>query len=221
MNINRYIWPTRLKRFANRFPGRAFTLLDVGCANGSVGIVKHWLPQCRYFTIDITDAHLSPDDRKQIEAFYQVDLESNDLSALKDQKFDAIVVAHVIEHLSNSLDVLKSLAQRLEPGGCIYVEFPSVRSLNLPNARHTLNFSDDPTHIRVYDVREVANVFLANGLRIVRAGRRREWIRIALSLFTIPIQILTWVKEGRLNGVGLWDLFGFADFVYAVREKRG
>lgn len=215
-NINYYIQPPRFKRIAS-LGDKSFNMLDVGCANGSVALAKRWFPKCRYHGLDITDGYLTDADRAAMEQFYKCDLETSDLSELPDQKFDVIVIAHVIEHLTNSLQVLARLTKKLAPGGHIYVEFPSVNALSLPSARGTLNFCDDPTHIRLYDVKEVANVFLANGLKVIRGGRRREWLRILLSPLTLPTQIKTLLTEGRLDATGLWDLMGFAEFVYARR----
>lgn len=221
MNLNWYIPPTRLKRFVKSYAGRPCRLLDIGCANGSYRLTRHWLPGCSYYGLDIIEGNLTAQERGEIAGFYLADLEKDDLSQLPNDFFDIIVVSHVIEHLTNSLDVLGRLCAKLKPGGHIYVEFPSVRALNLPEAKHTLNFSDDRTHVRVYDVREVANVMFANGLRVVRGGRRREWLRVLLSVGTFPMQVLTYVREGKLHGTGLWDLLGFADFVYARKPIEG
>jgi len=195
-------------------------MLDVGIANGSVGLAKQWFPKCEYYGLDITDEYLTEQDKSAIREFFLADLETDDLARLPDAFFDVIVMSHVVEHLKNSLTVVGKLAHKLAPGGYFYLEFPSVRSLNLPEARHTLNFSDDPTHIRIYDVREIANTLMDNGLRIVRGGRRREWSRIFLSVLSLPLQLLIYLREGRLYGIGLWDLMGFADFVYARRPNK-
>jgi SAM-dependent methyltransferase len=220
MNINYYLAPTRYKRFLRRYAGKSVKLLDVGTAAESVALAKHWLPQCRYFGLDITDAHLSDDDRASMEALILADLESDPLDRLEDGFFDVIVMSHVLEHLVGGLPALERLCRKLAPGGHIYVEFPSVRSLNLPEARHTLNFSDDTTHIRVYDIKEVANTLMSSGLRVIRAGRRREWLRVLLSVATLPRQLSCYLKEGRLHGIGLWDIMGFADFVFARRPEK-
>jgi SAM-dependent methyltransferase len=221
MNLNWYLPPTRLKRFAKFFVDKPCKVLDIGCANGSYRLIRHWLPKCSYYGLDITEENLTPQERSEVAGFYLADLEKDDLARLPDGFFDVIIVSHVIEHLTNSLDVLGRLCRKLAAGGHIYVEFPSVRSLNLPEAKHTLNFSDDPTHVRIYDVREVANVMFANGLRVVRGGRRREWLRVFLSVGTFPIQLVTYLREGKLHGTGLWDLLGFADFVYARKPADG
>ncbi len=215
MNINTIIAPPKYRRLRRTFRSREFKLLDIGTFADSPTMAKRWLPQCRYHALDIVDEHLTAEDRAKIDTLYLADLEKDPLDALPDGFFDAIVIAHVLEHLHNGLPALERLSRKLAPGGFLYAEFPSVRALNLPEAKHTLNFSDDATHVRVYSIQEVANTLMLGGLRIVRAGRRREWLRVALGLATLPVQLLTYLREGRLHGQGLWDLLGFADFVYA------
>ena len=218
-DINKFLTPTKYKWFRKELSGKKFRLLDVGCTNKSSLLAKFWFPECEYHGVDLTDAHITQDEKAMIDRFYQANLETSDLSEIPDGAYDVIIVAHVIEHLTNSLEVLGRLTRKLAKGGRIYIEFPSVRSLALPSAKVTLNFCDDPTHVRVYDLRDVANVLLANELKIIRGGRRREWVRIFIFPITIPLQITNLLKEGRLHGLGMWDLMGFADFVYARKSE--
>jgi SAM-dependent methyltransferase len=217
VDINHYLIPPRLRLFRKDFDNRPFTLLDIGCTSGSSLVTKAWYPNCAYVGLNLSRDVLSAGEIAAMDEFIEADLERDDLSRLPDGSFDVIVVAHVIEHLSNGLAVLSRLATKLAAGGRLYVEFPSVRSLGLPSAVGTLNFCDDPTHIRLYDVKEVANELLASGLRIVRGGRRKDYRRMLLAPLTLPLQIKTLLREGRLHGTGMWDLLGFADFVYARR----
>jgi SAM-dependent methyltransferase len=220
-DVNRYLMPPRLKRFRSDVGDRAFNLLDVGCANGSAPLTRRWYPQCRYFGIDKGREHLSATEIEAMDEFFVADLEFDDLTRLPAQFFDVIVVAHVIEHLSNGLEVLARLTTKLAPGGRMYIEFPSARSLGLPSAVGGLQFCDDATHIRVYDICDVANALLSEGLTVVKAGRRTEYLRILLSPLTLPLQIRTLITQRRLHASGLWDLLGFADFVYARRRANG
>ena len=102
------------------------------------------------------------------------------------QMFDIIILNHVIEHTINGLELLAAVAKMLKPDGCIYIEFPSVRSLNLPSMRGTLNFCDDKTHLRIYSIQEVANILLQENCSIIKAGRRFNFFSILL----LPIRIL-------------------------------
>ena len=79
----------------------------------------------------------------------------------------------------------------------------------------TLNFCDDETHVRVYSVAEVANTLLASGFRIVRAGTRRDWLRIFLLPIMVPVK---YVLRRELSAGDFWDITGFASYVLAVKR---
>ena len=217
LNINNYVIPPRLKLFRNSVD-EDFTILDVGCGQESVLFTKKWYPRCRYFGLDLSRDSFSSEELSHMEKLFIADLDRDDLSELPDAHFDVIVMSHVIEHVWDGLPAVARLTKKLAPGGRIYIEFPSVRSLA---SRRRLRFCDDPTHVRVYDVKEVANVLLANGLKVITAGRRREWLRVALFPLAIPSHIKTLLSSGRLTGAGLWDLCGLADFVYAEMPSSG
>jgi len=207
--------PPRLRYFYPRFKGESFALLDIGCGNHSASITKKWFPRCRYSGVDREMYNIDETDLRSADHFFLLDLDRSNLEEIPDGHFDAILASHVIEHLHSGLKVLQILVSRkLKPGGLIYVEFPSIRSLALPNMPGTLNFCDDETHIRLYDVKDVANALLDNSMRIIRAGRRRCIDRILL----MPIKILReTVRRHELRGGWFWDLLGFADFVFAQK----
>jgi SAM-dependent methyltransferase len=143
-----------------------------------------------------------------------------DLTALRfddipNAAYDVILMAHVIEHLHNGDEVLRGLAPKLRPGGMIYVEFPGPRSLRLPSKRGTLNFWDDPTHVRVFTSAEVSTLLTSLGFQIVRSGVRRDWLRVAL---TPAIAVHSKWKNGYVAGGVFWDLAGFAEGVVAVKN---
>ena len=211
--------PHRLKRFARDFGvDKPLRILDIGCGNHSATRTKRWLPKSRYYGLDIQNYNNDDADFDAMEQFYRVDL-SGDLSQLglvPDNSFDAIVMAHVIEHLPNGLEVVSVLTKKLCHGGRIYIEFPGQRSLGLPSVRGTLNFCDDPTHVHVYQVAEIANLLLANNCKILSAGTRRDWPRLVLT----PLNFLyQWFRDGSPSAVTLWDISGFAEYVYAERRN--
>lgn len=209
----RPMMPVRFKRFYREFRDKSFCLLDVGCGNSSATQTIKWFPRCRYFGVD----RISPDGRELacMERFFPIDLSREGLAAIPERGFDVILFSHCIEHLPNGLEVLNGLCGKLAPGGRIYIEFPSERSLRLPHMKGTLNFHDDPTHVRLYTLDEVAAAVRACGLEILRAGRRRDWATILLS----PIhQLHHLLKHRRISAAALWDLLGFADYVYARRQ---
>ena len=64
---------------------------------------------------------------------------------LADNHYDLIILSHVIEHINNGLDVVERLSKKLKFGGHIYIEYPSLKSLQLPSAQGSLHFCDDDT----------------------------------------------------------------------------
>ena len=208
----RLLRPPSYRLFYWRLRNQKFRLLDVGCGNHSASRTRRWFPRCLYHGIDRGVYNNSEDDFRQMEAFYDLDLTTGCLSAVPDETFDLVLVNHVIEHIPNGLEVLGRLTGKLKPGGRIYVEYPSVRSLSLPSMRGTLNFCDDPTHIRLYGLDEVATVLSAGNMKILRAGARRDWLHIAL----FPLLVLPYWFQGY-PAAAFWDLLGFADYVYAER----
>lgn len=209
--------PHKFREVKRRFGARAFTLLDVGAGNHSATLTRRWFPNCRYTGLDRErDYHNTAADFAAMDAFVEMDLTRLDFSVLPDGAFDVILMAHVVEHLANGDEVLRGLVPKLSPGGMIYVEFPGERSLHLPSWRGTLNFHDDPTHVRLYTFHEVAGILSGCGLRIDRAGRRRDGTAIAL----MPLLALNALRlHGYVPGGIFWDLLGFADFVVGTRPS--
>lgn len=209
--------PVALKRFYKTHRDREFTILDVGCGYHSPRRAKRYFPRCEYYGIDRNIVELDSSDMDAMEAFYQIDLDHDSLDTVPAASFDVVVMSHVIEHLRNGLRVLDALATKVKPGGCIYLEFPSAASLATPRGhRGCLHFSDDSTHVRLYSVQEVANALLTRDFEIIAGGRRRDPMRLLLT----PIALLAGLARGDIwsGGRRLWDLFGFADFVYARRK---
>ena len=119
----------------------------------------------------------------------------------------------MIEHTLKGLDILNIIVPKIKRNGCIYIEFPSAKSLSLPSMRGTLNFCDDKTHLRVYSVREIANNLLINKCSIVKAGKRLNFFSIVL----MPFRLLNCIFFNKSPAGVFWDITGFADFIFAYK----
>lgn len=225
MKPSRLFIPPRYALLRKIFRDRPFRMLDVGCGHQSFALAKRYLPKATYHGVDKRRKG-EPSQYDEMDRFFDLDLQRDSLDPIENDRYDAIVFSHTIEHLANGEEVLRALVPKLKVGGYLYLEFPSLKSLYLPSAEGTLNFFDDPTHIRVYDVKELCNLLLACRMRVLRAGRARNLWRAAL---LGPVALLHsaahWLRHGRLSAKGLADLVGFADYILAVRhdiplEKR-
>lgn len=205
-----------LKKSKRKFSDSCI-LLDIGCGNNSPSITTATFPEIEYWGLDKEEYNLSDKDVEILaDKFIKIDL-SLQTSLLKEKLpydyYDFIIMGHIVEHLDNGLEIIDILCSKLKTGGGIYIEFPSAKSLSLPSAPGTLNFCDDNTHVRVYTIQEIANVLLKNRFKIIKAGTRRSLI----NLFIFPIHIVIKLLQRKPYAVALWDVFGFAEFVYAEK----
>lgn len=195
------------------FGSKPFRLLDIGAGNHSASKAKRVFPHCEYHGVDLEKAYNnSEEDFKLMHAFYEMDLTLLDFSSIPDNYFDAILMAHVIEHLYNGDDVVTGLLPKLKSGGYIYLEYPGEKSTRLPSMYGSLNFRDDPTHVRLYSVGELSELLEANGCKVLKGGiRRNTWFMMAM-----PFKIIKcWFTGKKLQGNIFWDVLGFAEFVWA------
>ena len=200
-----------------RLAGRRPRILDIGCGYGSPRKWKHYIPECEYFGLDRTREFLLKDDFQMMERFYLANLDTDTLREVPNGYFDAVVLSHVIEHVWRGESCLKRLAAKLRPGGVMYVEYPGVRSLQVPHGGPgmNLNFHDDASHIRIYSLVAISNVLLRAGCSIVHAGIRRDWVRLLLTPFLAARGFL---QHGNMLSGRLWDFFGTAEVVIARRR---
>ncbi len=212
------LMPPKLKPF-RRLRGENVAILDVGCGNHSPSVAKHWFPTAAYHAIDCVVYNNTPDDVTAIDSFYCLDLQTSSLDEVPDDHFDAIIMAHVIEHVTNGEDVIRALARKLKPGGRIYVECPSEQSLKLPSGVDSLNFHDDPSHVRLYSLPVLRRACEDSGLRVLQAAVRRDPVWMCVGLLQLPRQVKALIGQHKPYGPGLWDLLGFAHFVLAERPS--
>lgn len=199
-------------RFIEKHIGqKPFNLLDIGAGNHSASKTKKWYPDCIYHGVDLDRTYNNDEsDLRLMHAFYEMNLEALQFDSIPEAHFDFIMCAHVIEHLRNGDMVLEKLLSKIKPGGYLYVEFPGYRSTQLPSMYGTLNFYDDHTHVRIYSVRELMNLFLRNGVKVKSGGTRRHLPTMLLMPLKIVHNLI--VYRNVLASI-FWDYFGFAEYV--------
>ena len=218
MRIARYICPTKFIYARRRLSVAMPRILDIGCGNNSPSTTKHWFPGCHYAGADIARYNNSDQDIAAIDAFYLLGVDGSGYAAIPDSSYDFVILNHVVEHMEDSAPILSTICAKLKPGGYIWIAFPSLCSLSLPPAAGSLQFCDDPTHVYVPDVREVSNVLLANDVKVLHAGRSRDFIRELIGAAILPFAFLKRLVTGRLSAKGLWYILGFEDHVFGQRK---
>lgn len=195
--------------------GKNWNILDIGAGSHSASITKEWIPSCHYTGVDLPGSYENDaKDFKAMDEFIEMDLTELNFDKIPNDRFDLLIMSHVIEHLKNGDEVVKGLVPKLRSGGLMYIEFPSERSVDFPSKPETLNFYDDPTHCRIYTVKELEGALKEKGMLIKSSGIRRQWINILLMPFKIIYQKLT---KGFVRGGVYWDYYGFAEYICAVK----
>jgi trans-aconitate methyltransferase len=208
--------PAKYRYLNKLFKQGEFVLLDIGAGNHSASKTKKWFPNCEYHGLDLNKNYNNDEnDFKLMQSFYELNLEDLNLDSVPNAHFDFIMMAHVIEHLKNGDQVLVKLLAKLKPGGYLYVEYPGIRSTRLPRMKGTLNFFDDETHVRVYSLTELYNLFLKNNTEIIKGGTRRYMPNILM----MPLKVIhNLIKFGKILPSIFWDFFGFAEFIL-IKKK--
>ena len=186
--IGWFEFPHRLLavRSAVRRPGAQ--LLDAGCGNHSPSVTKRFFPDVEYSGIDNSDWNRDVGDAAAIDHFYELSLDDEAvLAKVPDDRFDAVVCSHVLEHLQDPTMTANALVRKLRPGGLAYFEVPSPRTVDWPHAkdgwwgiRGCLNFYDDPTHVAPVDLADIASSLRSEGHVVTGPKRRRLARRVVL-----------------------------------------
>jgi len=201
--LNKWIYSSNLR------------LLDVGCGNHSATSVKKNFPWVKYYGIDRENYNNYNGDFALMEKYYQKDLDNDDLNDLPKDFFDIIICAHVIEHLYNGEALIEKLKPLLKKNGILYLEFPSERSKKFPSMSGTLNFYDDPTHVKAYSLRKLSSFIEKLGFHTIKKGTHRNPIKILLLPLNILISLYLY---GKIIGDSFYDLYGFAE--YGIWKKN-
>ena len=98
-------------------------MLDIGCGNGNIlrGFARNF-PNWKLSGIDSSGRW-----RESIMGIPGVENFEADLTSLGEQKFDAIVMSHVLEHIPNPAAYLRGLHRYLSPGGALFIAVPDIR----------------------------------------------------------------------------------------------
>ncbi|MDE2399300.1 MAG: class I SAM-dependent methyltransferase [Burkholderiales bacterium] len=167
-------------------PGAAMSVLDVGCSNGALGASLRGEKAGRQVWGIEFDAEFARQASERLDHVLHANLEQFDWeSGLGTQRFDCVVFADVLEHLSDPPRHVRGAAARLNPGGCVVVSLPNIRHVSalasiygrghFPRRERGLF---DGTHLRWFTLADARSMLREAGLEVeaesyaMRAGDR-------------------------------------------------
>ena len=158
---------------------------------------------------------MMPAGKPNDAVFYQVDPLGRKIDVAADY-FDLVVASHVLEHVTDPLDLFQELGHVCKPGGKIYIETPSDRSLTIKSDKdvqsHSFySFWDDPTHIRPWTPAALYRLAVCHGYYPLEATYMTTW----KDRFLFPIKwiIYSLAKNGHKLTEALWAAKGWSCFV--------
>jgi 2-polyprenyl-3-methyl-5-hydroxy-6-metoxy-1,4-benzoquinol methylase len=156
--------------------GKNKRVLEVGSGPGSITKLLSSVSNCRVTALDV-DAESIRKLETYCERTYHVDLNTSNWQNLlqKEEKFDVLVAADVLEHLYDPLAVLKTMKDFLGNDGYIVISLPhvghSVISACLLDEDFEYGDSGllDKTHIRFFGIKNMQKLVEDCDMKILQA----------------------------------------------------
>lgn len=135
-------------------------ILDVGCSSGSfLNIARE--QQWRTFGLELNDAEI----KAAIRAGHHV-LQTTIEQASFKERFEAITLWDVFEHIKDGLSFLAATRGLLAPGGVVFIQSPSRDSLAARIMREHCNMFDGLEHVNLYGERQLSVLAKRAGFRV-------------------------------------------------------
>ncbi|MDV7340793.1 class I SAM-dependent methyltransferase [Terasakiella sp. A23] len=149
--------------FSKEFLPKDARILEIG--TGAGGIPKIFQDEAGY-----TALGLDFDDRYiEYGRSQGVDIRKGGIEMIKeDEKFNLVIVSHVLEHIVTPSKFLQDIKKILKPKGYIYIEIPSLNSVS--QGAYNFDFLNyfQNSHVNHYSVDSFKRLLHQNGLKAVK-----------------------------------------------------
>jgi SAM-dependent methyltransferase len=158
----RSLYTKGLEMFSPLFSGPHKTILDIGCsAGGFLNIAKEF--GWKTFGLEYNQGEAKVARQNGHEVF-----EMNIKSFLKtsDQKFDAVTLWDVFEHIKNGKELLEDVHKVLTPNGGVFLQSPTPTSLAARILQEKCNMFDGLEHCNLYTLDNVKSLAEKTGFTL-------------------------------------------------------
>lgn len=152
-------------------PRSGDTLLDIGCGSG------RFLAWARFAGWTACGTEVDPDaaHRAREKGFAIHEGSLSELVA-SGRRFDAITISHVIEHVHEPRDFLRSARQLLKPGGHFWIETPNIAAHGYQCFGERWRGLEPPRHLQIFNPEALRGLLEEVGFGAVSfAPWRGEW----------------------------------------------
>jgi 2-polyprenyl-3-methyl-5-hydroxy-6-metoxy-1,4-benzoquinol methylase len=176
----------RFKQLASHIKGKH--ILDFGCGNGGfLDLCRDWAYHAKGYEIQRDAVEILRRDGLSV---------SNDLPI---DQFDTIFMFHVFEHLTEPMQTLDDIKERLAPGGMLIIEVPHANDFLL----EFLEVPEFKAHTFHSEYHTILHTQESLRIMLEHAGFRSVSIE-GFQRYSINNH-LHWLKEKRGRGMRGWD----------------
>lgn len=169
--------------FLSRHLSRQGKAFQVGCSNG---YTLHVLEQAGW---SVNGIDISPTAINIARNVWGLELEVGDFDKYKpidSDKYDLVVLTHVLEHLYDPIVTLKKIRQMLKPSGYLFIEVPALVN---PDYWPPGYFSFE--HLNYFSLRSITNILALSGYQVVGD--------IKLTIESIEYPVMTFLASPSLE----------------------
>ena len=141
-------------------------------------------------------------------------------------RLHVVIAGHVIEHMRDPIEFFGEAVRVLKPGGTLYLEAPSERSMMLPgmwfafDESRSLSFWDDPTHLgRPWPPQALYRLAKCYGCEPVAAGYHTSLAAKLKALVKVPLGLV--LKKPDWVETGIWNFTGWASYALVRKPIDG
>ena len=153
-------------------PSDAKNILEIGCAAGMTGNELKKKSGVYVAGVEL-DQNAAIEARSLLDDVIEGDIEDIDLP-YKNETFDCLLFADILEHLKDPLTVLKKTSKLLKPTGTLIASIPNVQYLGVVSQLIEGNWTYqdegilDRTHLRFFTYHEIEKLFTDAGYEIIQ-----------------------------------------------------
>ena len=171
---------TKSVNFFKKYLNKNDKIIDIGCGAGEKSFMLS--KYCNYILgIDNSSVLIrnAKENYKEVKNLKFLNLDLHDLKSSTEVKYyDVIFLSHILEHVENSNNFIKSL---IEFGDKIFIEVPDFDSniLNLFRKDYSIaiNYTDDD-HVYEFDKKSIIKILNQNDFQIIDIENTHGVIRV-------------------------------------------
>jgi 2-polyprenyl-3-methyl-5-hydroxy-6-metoxy-1,4-benzoquinol methylase len=180
-------------------------LLDIGSGAGA------FLATMKNSGWDVMGLEPDEDARQVAKKDFGVDSQNTDLLfQLQAERFDAVTMWHVLEHVHDISDYFSQIKTILKPKGCLFVAVPNYTSLDAKKYGSVWAAYDVPRHLYHFSPDSMRRLLQENGLKLLKIKR------MPFDSFYVSLLSEQYRKGSFLRG--LW--IGFKSYANSLFNKE-